>query len=145
MNPNDGIDVSLREYGEFEIAIAYIKKTKNGQAILRQSIKGDHQVRLLNIAYSYKVPLIVLCERLKPSVNQLVRHNQCVFTHGKSTVNQIFTERQILEKHREKRFDPLHLFADFKAAFDKKKRSCLYAGISEFFIAAKIIWLCKLK
>ncbi|XP_054089770.1 LINE-1 retrotransposable element ORF2 protein isoform X1 [Zeugodacus cucurbitae] len=112
---------------------------KKGDPTICANYRG---ISLLNIAY--KVLSSVLCERLKPTVNKLIGPYQCGFRPGKSTTDQIFTMRQILEKTREKRIDTHHLFIDFKAAFDSTKRSCLYAAMSEFGIPAKLIRLCKL-
>ncbi|XP_054085666.1 LINE-1 retrotransposable element ORF2 protein isoform X1 [Zeugodacus cucurbitae] len=112
---------------------------KKGDPTICANYRG---ISLLNIAY--KVLSSVLCERLKPTVNKLIGPYQCGFRPGKSTTDQIFTMRQILEKTREKRIDTHHLFVDFKAAFDSTKRSCLYAAMSEFDIPAKLIRLCKL-
>ncbi|XP_049301820.1 LINE-1 retrotransposable element ORF2 protein isoform X6 [Bactrocera dorsalis] len=112
---------------------------KKGDPIICANYRG---ISLLNIAY--KVLSSVLCERLKPTVNELIEPYQCGFRPGKSTTDQIFTMRQILEKTREGRIDTHHIFVDFKAAFDSTKRSCLYAAMSEFGIPAKLIRLCKL-
>ncbi|XP_054086050.1 putative uncharacterized transposon-derived protein F52C9.6 isoform X2 [Zeugodacus cucurbitae] len=112
---------------------------KKGDPTICANYRG---ISLLNIAY--KVLSSVLCERLKPTVNELIGPYQCGFRPGKSTMDQIFTMRQILEKTRERRIDTHHLFIDFKAAFDSTKRSCLYAAMSEFGIPAKLIRLCKL-
>ncbi|XP_049318579.1 LINE-1 retrotransposable element ORF2 protein isoform X1 [Bactrocera dorsalis] len=112
---------------------------KKGDPTICANYRG---ISLLNIAY--KVLSSVLCERLKPTVNKLIGPYQCGFRPGKSTTDQIFTMRQILEKTRERRIDTHHLFVDFKAAFDSTKRSCLYAAMSEFGTPAKLIRLCKL-
>ncbi|CAD7014012.1 unnamed protein product [Ceratitis capitata] len=69
---------------------------------------------------------------------------QCGFRPDKSTIDQIFTMRQILENIREKRIETHYLFVDFKAAFDSTNRSSFYVTISEFGIPAKLIRLCKL-
>ena len=99
-------------------------------------------ISLLNI--SYKVLSSVLCERLKPIVNRLIGPYQCGFRPGKSTIDQIFTLRQILEKSLEKQIDTHHLFVDYKAAFDSTIRSHLYETMSNFGIPAKLIRLCKM-
>ncbi|XP_049316314.1 potassium voltage-gated channel protein Shal isoform X2 [Bactrocera dorsalis] len=112
---------------------------KKGDPTICANYRG---IILLNIAYM--VLSSVLCERLKPTVNKLIGPYQCGFRPGKSTTDQIFTMRQILEKTRERRIDTHHLFVDFKVAFNSMKRSCLYAAMSEFCISAKLIRLCKL-
>ena len=59
---------------------------------------------------------------------------QCGFRPGKSTIDQIFTLRQILEKMRDKQIKTFHLFVDFKSAFDTPHRDHIYATMSEFGI-----------
>ncbi|XP_062137632.1 uncharacterized protein LOC133846936 [Drosophila sulfurigaster albostrigata] len=62
------------------------------------------------IAISYKVLSSVICERLKPYTSTLIGPYQCGFRPGKSTIDQIFTLRQILEKTHENGIDTHHLF-----------------------------------
>ena len=112
---------------------------KKGDPAVCSNYRG---ISLLNIAY--KVLSSVLCERLKPTVNKLIGPYQCGFRPGKSTIDQIFTLRQILEKTQEKQIDTHHLFVDYKAAFDSTIREHLYAAMSEFGIPAKLIRLCKM-
>jgi sorting nexin-29 len=66
--------------------------------------KGDVQncedfrgISLVNIAY--KVLLTVLYGRLKTHANQVIGQYQCGFRDGVSTIDQIQTLRQILEKN----------------------------------------------
>ncbi|XP_060665791.1 uncharacterized protein LOC132798086 [Drosophila nasuta] len=86
---------------------------KKGDATVRTNYRG---ISLLPVAY--KVLTSVLCERLKPHAEALIGPYQCGFRPGKSTVDQIFTLRQILEKSYENQIDTYHLFVDYKAAFD---------------------------
>lgn len=84
---------------------------------------------LLNIAYNVLSSL--WCERLKPSVNNLIEphHDQCGY---RSTINQIFTRSKILENTREKRIDTHQLFVSFKSAFEERKGA---ASMPEFGIS----------
>ena len=54
----------------------------------------------------------VLYERLKSKVGKIIGQYQCGFRSGKSTIDQIFTLRQILEKIQEKQIDTYHIFFD---------------------------------
>jgi len=112
---------------------------KKGDATIRANYRG---ISLLAIAY--KVLSSVVCERLKPYAESLIGPYQCGFRPGKSTTDQIFTLRQILEKAYENQIDTYHLFLDYKAAFDSPKRDCLYAVMSELGIPAKLIRLCSM-
>ena len=88
--------------------------------------------------------MIVMYERLKPHAMALIGPYQCGFRPGKSTIDQIFTLRQILEKTRDKQINTFQLFVDFKSAFDTPLTNHLYATISEFGIPAKLIRLCEM-
>ncbi|XP_051864351.1 uncharacterized protein LOC127566365 [Drosophila albomicans] len=101
---------------------------KKGDATVRTNYRG---ISLLPVAY--KVLTSVLCERLKPHAEALIGPYQCGFRPGKSTVDQIFTLRQILEKSYENQIDTYHLFVDYKAAFDSPRRDRLYAAMSELW------------
>ena len=66
-----------------------------------------------------------LIRQLRPGRNGLLRNllipckvsDKATPYHGKSTIEQIFTLRQILEKTHEKQVDTYHLFVDdYKAA-----------------------------
>jgi sorting nexin-29 len=48
---------------------------------------------------AYKVLAVVLYGRLKPYANQIIGQYQCGFRQGMSTIDQIQTLRQILEKN----------------------------------------------
>ena len=63
------------------------------------SCKNYRGISLLNVAY--KILSNVICERLKPFCNTLIGKYQCGFRPGRSTIDQIFTLRQILEKTNE--------------------------------------------
>ena len=83
---------------------------------------------------AYKILSTIICDRLKRYVNTMIAPNQCGFISGKSTIDQIFTLRQILEKTHERQVDTYHLLVDYKAVFDGPKRASPYATMSEFGI-----------
>ena len=60
------------------------------------------------------------------------------YRQERSTVDQIFTLRQILEKCSEHGKDTHHLFIDFKAAYDNIDRRRLYAAMEELNIPQKL-------
>ncbi|CAD7015162.1 unnamed protein product [Ceratitis capitata] len=70
---------------------------KNGGHTACANYRG---ISLLDIAY--EVLSSELCEIPKPTCNKLIGPYQCGFRPAKSTVDQIFTMRQILRKTREK-------------------------------------------
>jgi hypothetical protein len=67
---------------------------------------------------TYKVFAKILYDRLLPYANVAVKHYQAGFQSGKSTTDQLFALRQILEKCNEFNITTHHLFIDFKTAYD---------------------------
>ncbi|XP_039443150.1 uncharacterized protein LOC120423415 [Culex pipiens pallens] len=63
---------------------------------------------------------------------------------GRSTTDQIFTVRQILQKCREYQVPTHHLFIDFKAAYDSVDREELWKIMDENGFPGKLIRLIKM-
>ena len=87
---------------------------------------------------------MILCERLKPYLSDIIGSYQCGFRPGKSTTDQIFTLRRLLEKTLEYQIDTHHLFIDFKQAYDSIKRDSLFTTMRSFGIPSKLNRLCWL-
>ncbi|GIY37309.1 reverse transcriptase domain-containing protein [Caerostris darwini] len=68
---------------------------------------------------------------------------RCGFRKGRSTVDQIFTLRQILEKCREYGMETHHLFIDFCAAYDSIDQLVKQA-LADFAVPQKLINSLKL-
>jgi sorting nexin-29 len=106
--------------------------------------KGDSNyrgIRLLCVAY--KIFSNILFNRLMPYVETTIGDYQCGYRQEQSTVDQIFTVRQILEKFSEYGKDTHHLFIDFKVAYDSIDKRHLYAAMEELNIPQKLIALVK--
>ena len=73
-------------------------------------------ITVLNTAY--KIFSLILQDRLVPHVEEIVGNYQRGFRNGKSTTDQIFAIRQILEKMAEYSHNTCHLFIDFTNAYD---------------------------
>ena len=76
--------------------------------------------------------------RFTPYVDEIIGDHQCGFRCNRSTIDNIFCIRQILEKKWE--YDgTVHkkLFIDFKKAYDSIKREVLYNILTEFGIPKK--------
>lgn len=99
-------------------------------------------ISILNVAY--KIFSTILCERLKPYLNDIIGSYQCGFRPGKSTTDQIFTLRRLLEKTLEFQIDTHHLFIDFKQAYDSINRDSLFTTMRSFGIPSKLNRLCWL-
>jgi hypothetical protein len=78
---------------------------------------------------TYKVFAKILYDRLLPHANVAVQHYQAGFQSGKSTTDQLFALRQILEKCIEFNITTHHLFIDFKAAHDTIIRNEVYVQL----------------
>ena len=99
-------------------------------------------VSLLNTAY--KILSNILFARITPLAEKIIGNYQCGFRKNRSTINQIFTLRQILEKTREFGIETHHLFIDFKSAYDTIERDQLYNAMREFKIPNKLISLTRM-
>jgi hypothetical protein len=86
----------------------------------------------------------ILFNRLLPYVETTIGDYKCGYRGERSTVDQIFTVRQILEKCGAHGKDTHHFFIDFKATYDSIDRCSLYAAMEELNIPKrKLIALVK--
>jgi hypothetical protein len=69
---------------------------------------------------------------------------QCGFRRNRSTTDQIFCIRQILEKKWEYNETVHRLFIDFKKAYDSVRREVLYNILIEFGVPMKLVRLIKM-
>ena len=118
------------------------EKKENCEAPENIIVVRSTRISVLNS--SYKILSSILCERLKPYLKDVIGDYQCGFRPGKSTTDQIFTLRQILEKTREYQIDTHHLFIDFRQAYDSVKRDELYFAMNHLGIPTKLIKLCRM-
>jgi hypothetical protein len=72
-------------------------------------------------------------------VNEIIGYHQCGFRRNKSTTDQIFYIRQILEKKWEYNGTVHQLLIDFKKACDSIKRKVLYNILLELGIPKKLV------
>lgn len=99
-------------------------------------------IALLNIAY--KIFANILYKRLLPYMESIIGEYQSGFRVGRSTTDQLFSIRQILEKCKEYNVEIHQLFVDFKAAYDSVIRRKLWRVMEEFGVPDKLISLTKL-
>jgi hypothetical protein len=83
--------------------------------------------------------------RLTPYAEEIIGDYQCGFRHNKSTIDHIFSIRQILEKKWEYNKAVHQLFIDFKKGYDSVRREVLYNILIEFGIPMKLVRLIKVK
>jgi hypothetical protein len=69
---------------------------------------------------------------LSTYIDEIIGSRQCGFRCNRSTTDQIFCIRQILEKEWEYNETVHQLFIDFKKAYDSVRREVLYSILIEF-------------
>jgi hypothetical protein len=77
-------------------------------------------------------------------VNEIIGDHQCGFCRNRSTMDQIFYIRQILQKKWECNGTVHQLFIEFKKAYGSIKREVLYNILVEFGIPKKLVRLIKM-
>lgn len=111
---------------------------KKGDKLQCENYRG---VCLLNAAY--KVLARVLYTRLQPHAETVIGEYQCGFRRNRSTNDQIFNLRLILQRGGEFNVQTHHLFIDFKQAYDRVKRRELFVVMKELGFETKLIRLVK--
>ena len=75
--------------------------------------------------------LKIILNRLKPQPEKIIAEKQAGFRAGRSTIEQIFNPRILLEKYLQHQQDLYHVFIDFKKAFNRVWHAALWAALSE--------------
>ena len=78
---------------------------------------------------------------MTPFASKIMGEYQCDFRRNRSTVDHIFSIRQILEKKWEFNKDVCQLFIDFEKAYDSIKRESLYDILIKFGVPKKLVRL----
>jgi hypothetical protein len=94
---------------------------------------------------SYKILSNILLSRLIPYADKSIGDHQCGFRRNRSTTDQIFYIRQILEKKWEYNGTEHQLFIYFRKAYDSVRREVLYSILIEFGIPRKLVALIKMR
>lgn len=104
-------------------------------------VKNYRGISLLNTAY--KILSNTLLNRLRPYANNIIGEYQSGFMSGRSTIDHIFTLKQVIEKYHE--FNrPLHLiFIDFKQAYDSVQRTEIWRSLKLLGVPSKLISMMK--
>jgi hypothetical protein len=96
------------------------------------------------LSTSYIILSNILLYRLIPYADEIIGDHQCGFRRNRSTTDQIFCNRQILEKKSEYNGTAYQLFIDFKKDSDSVRREVLCIILIEFGIPRKLIGLIKM-
>jgi hypothetical protein len=91
----------------------------------------------------YKILSKVLSTRLEPYTERFLSEYQAGFRRQRSTADQLFSIRQIVQKSYEMNVETHHLFIDFRAAYDSVDREGLWNIMAEFQFPHKLIRLLK--
>jgi hypothetical protein len=83
----------------------------------------------------------ILLSRLGPYVDKIIGDHQCGYGRNRSTTDQIFCIRQILEKKWKYNERVHQLFIDFKKAYDSGRSEILYNILMEFGVPIKLVRL----
>ncbi|CAG4982598.1 unnamed protein product [Colias eurytheme] len=87
---------------------------------------------------AYKVLSYIILGRLEPYTEKILGDYQCGFRKNRSTTDQIFLLRQIMEKRWEYAQSLHILFVDFIKAYDSVDRDSLYNILRLFQIPEKL-------
>jgi hypothetical protein len=86
----------------------------------------------------------VLIDRIRDGVDSKLREEQAGFRRGRSTVEQIFILRNIVEQVAEWRSTLYITFVDFEKAFDSVHRESLWKIMASYGIPSKLIRMVKI-
>ena len=97
--------------------------------------KGDlkqcQKYRTINlISHPSKIMLRIILNRLQAKAEELLAEEQAGVRSGRSTVEQIFSNRVIIEKYLQHQRVLFHKFIDFKKASDRAKKAMQACGRS---------------
>jgi hypothetical protein len=93
------------------------------------------------LSTSYKILSNILLSRLVAYIDEIIVDHQCWFRSNRSTTDQIFCIRQILEKKWKYNETVHQLFIDFKKAYDSVRSEILYNILIEFGVPMKLVRL----
>jgi hypothetical protein len=82
--------------------------------------------------------------RLSPYLDEIIGDHQCGFRRKRSSTDQIFCIRQILENKWEYSETVHQLLIDFKKAYDSVRREVLCNILIEFGVSKKLVRLIKM-
>ena len=83
--------------------------------------------------------LCIILNRVKAKAEELLSEEQAGFRAGRSTVEQIFNCRVLIEKHLQCQRDLFHNFIDFKKAFDRVWHDGLWTVLRGFGVEEGLV------
>ena len=95
------------------------------------------------ISHPSKVMLKILLNRLQPQAEEIIAEEQAGFRLGRSTTEQNFNLRVLMEKYQQHQQDLYHVFIDFIKAFDRVWHAALWTTMHKYNIGANLITIVK--
>ena len=95
------------------------------------------------IYHSSKILLRIILNRLNSQAGEVLLEEQTGFRKGRSTTEQIFNCRNLIEKHLENQNDLYHNFIDLKKAFDRVWHDGLWSTLNKYGIDSNITLMIK--
>jgi hypothetical protein len=95
------------------------------------------------LSTSYKILSDILL-RLSLCIDEIIGNHQCGCRCNRSTPDQIFCIRQILEEKWEYNETVHELFMDFKKAYDSVRREVSCSILTEFGVPMNVVRLIKM-
>jgi hypothetical protein len=92
---------------------------------------------------SRKILFNILLSKLSPHTHKIIGDHQCGFRRNRSTTDQIFCTRHILEKKCQYSETVHQLFVDIKKAYDSVRREVSYNILIESGVPMKRVRLIK--
>ena len=99
-------------------------------------------ISLLNV--TYKIFTNLMTRYTEPYIDDILENYQYGFQKGRSTTDQTFCMRMILEKACEYKVDIHQLYIDYKQAYDTINRAELVQIMKEFGIPMKLVRLVRM-
>jgi len=111
--------------------------------------KGDRSVcsnyrGITLLSVTYKIFTSLLRNRLQKITERKMRDYQAGFKTNRSTIDHMYTIRQIMEKNYEHKIELNELFIDFRQAFDTVYKSRIIETLKLIEIPSKLIKLIKM-
>lgn len=91
------------------------------------------------LCHSSKIFFSIILQRIKGKTEEILTEAQCGFRANRSTIDQIFTLRQLAEKYEEFGKDMYICYIDFRKAFDSVWRKGLWKVMRYYGYPEKII------
>jgi hypothetical protein len=95
------------------------------------------------LSHGGKIFTHILQNRIKRKTEEILSESQAGFRPGRSTVDQLFSLRQIAEKYLERNKDVFCCYIDFEKAFDSVWQEGIWKALAFFGFPEKIIRLLK--